>query len=134
MLQPPEERRIAQQAVFCDFSIPGCQFASGQGIQEIDICQHGDRLVKGTDEVLAMAGVDAGLATDRTVDLRQQRGWYLDETDTAANNCGRKSCKISDDATAEGNDVIIALHTGCNEVIAHLCKPGVTLGLSRPVR
>ena len=48
-----------------------------------------------------MAGIDRGLAADRGIDLRQQRGRHLDVIDAAAHHRRRKPGKIADHAAAE---------------------------------
>ena len=57
--------------------VAGQQLAARQGGQRAGVGQHQARLVEGADQVLALAGVDAGLAAHRGVDLGQQRGGDL---------------------------------------------------------
>ena len=71
--QPAEERCIAQQAVFRDFGITCSQFAPRQRVEQADVGDHRHRLMEGADQVLAMDGIDAGLAADGRVDLGQKR-------------------------------------------------------------
>ena len=48
--------------------------------------------------------IDAGLATDRRVDLREQRRRHLDEVDAALVRGGGEPGDVADDAAAEGDD------------------------------
>ena len=72
--------------------------------------------MEGADQVLALRRVDAGLAADRGIDLRQQRGRHLHEAHAAAQDAGGKAGEIADDAAAQGDDEIAALE-------AHLEQP-----------
>ena len=71
-LEPVEKGGIAQQAVFHHLAVARQEIAHWHGCQQADICQHQGRLMKRPDQVLALGRVDAGLAADRAVDLRQQ--------------------------------------------------------------
>ncbi len=62
--------------------------------------------MKGADQVLALRGVDAGLATDRTVDLRQKRGRHLHEAHTPAQDRGGKAHQVADHAAPQRHDQI----------------------------
>ena len=64
LLAPGEEGGVVDQAVLHHLGIARQQFARGQGIEYGGIRQHQPRLIEGADEVLAMAGIDAGLAAD----------------------------------------------------------------------
>ena len=68
-----------------------------------------DRLVKRADQVLAGGMVHAGLAADRGVDLREQRGRQLDEIDTALVTGGGEPGHVADHAPAERGDARIAV-------------------------
>lgn len=102
--------RLVDQAVFHHFGVAGAEFARTERIEHRRIRQHQIRLVEDANEVLAVAGVDAGLAADGGIDLRQKRGRYLHETYAAADDTGRKTGEIADHAAAERDHRIIALH------------------------
>src|SRR5215475_3896000 len=70
------------------------------------------------DEVLAVAGIDCGLAADRGIDLRKQRGGYLHIVETAAHNRGGKAGEVADDAAAERHHDIGALDACGNQRFA----------------
>ena len=64
-LQPGEERGVAEQSVFGDLGIAGAEFALRQRVEQRGVGDHQDRLMEGADQILAVAGIDAGLAADR---------------------------------------------------------------------
>ena len=53
--------------------------------------------------------VDAGLAAHRGVDLRQQRGGYLDEVDAPLVAGRRKAGHVADHAAADGNQAAVPI-------------------------
>ena len=65
--------------------------------------------MEGADEVLAVARVDAGLAADRGIDLREERGRHLHEAHAAAHDGGGEAREVADHAAAERDDEIAAL-------------------------
>ena len=65
--------------------------------------------MEGADEVLALGRVDAGLAADGGVDLRQQRGRDLHEAHAATHDAGGEAGEIADHAAAERDHEIAAL-------------------------
>src|SRR5690606_24728316 len=78
-LQPGEEIRPVDQPVFRHLRIAGAEFALGKRIKGTGIGQHQLRLMEDADEILAMDGIDAGLAADGGVYLGQKRRGYLHE-------------------------------------------------------
>ena len=84
-----------------------------------------DRLVEGADQILALRRVDAGLAADGGIDLRQQRGRHLHEIDAAAQDRGGKAGEIADHAAAERDDEIVALDLGRDQGLADLFQAGI---------
>ena len=77
------------------------QFARRQGGQHRGIGQHRAGLVEGAQQVLALRGIDTGLATHRTIDLRQQRGRALHEGQAAQDGGGGEAGQITHHATAQ---------------------------------
>ena len=82
--QKVEEPGFADDAGFDDLPEAGAVFALGQGVEHGGIDQYGDRLVEAADEILAAHQVDAGLAADGRVHLRQQGGGDLEERECRA--------------------------------------------------
>ena len=108
-LQPVEEAGIAEQAVFHHLAIARQQVAPGQRVQHADVGQHQPGLVKGADQVLALRGVDPGLAADRAVNLRQQRRRDLHEPHPAPQHGGGKAHQIAHHPAAKGHHDIAPL-------------------------
>ena len=100
-LQPGEEAGVAEQAVFGHLGIAGAELARRQRVEHGGVGDHQHRLVEGAEQVLALRRVDAGLAADRGIDLRQQRGRHLYEVDAAAQDGCREAGEIADHAAAE---------------------------------
>ncbi len=78
--------------------------------------------MESADEVLALRGIDAGLAADRGIDLRQQRGRDLHKAHPAPQDCRGKAGEIADNATAEGDDEIAALEPHLEQALAERSK------------
>ena len=110
LFEPLKECRIAQQAVLNNFAVTRKKITFFQSREHIDIGQNQARLVERADQVLAMRGVDARLAPDRAVNLRQQRCRHLHEPDPTAQNGRGKSHQIADHTSAKRNHHIIALN------------------------
>jgi hypothetical protein len=79
------------------------------------------------EQVLALWRVDAGLATDRGIDLRQKRGRHLHEIDAAAQDCRRETGEIADHAAAERNHQIVALDLRRDQRLRDFFETGVGL-------
>jgi hypothetical protein len=60
--------------------------------------------VERADQVLAERMVDADLAADGAVDLRQQRRRHVHERDAAQERGGGEAGGVADDAAADGDD------------------------------
>ena len=108
-LEPGEEIDVAEQSVFGDLGIAGAELALRQRVEQRGIGEHQDRLMEGADQILAVLRIDAGLAADRGIDLRQQRGRHLDEIEAAPHARRREAREIADHAAAERDDEIVAL-------------------------
>ena len=102
LLQPGEirRRRRADRTWRPPRSPPGTP-CGGSVASDVGVGQHQARLMEGADQVLALRRVDAGLAADGGVDLRQQRGRHLHEGHAAAHDAGGEARQIADHAAAE---------------------------------
>ncbi len=118
-LQPGEEASIPDQAVFDDFGIARAELAWRQRVEQRGVGQDQHRLMEGADEVLAVIGIDGGLAADRGIDLRKQRGWHLHIVETTADNRGGEAGKIADHAATERHHDIGAFDARGNQRFAH---------------
>src|SRR5690606_29036937 len=65
LFEPEEEVLVVDEAVFDDFGIAGGELAARQRIERREVGQHQPGLMEGPDQVLAMRGIDTGLAADR---------------------------------------------------------------------
>src|SRR5205085_3028520 len=106
-----EKFSVADRALLDRLAPPCCQLARRQRTQSLGVNQHGSGLVERADEVLARARVDAGLAADRRVYLREQRRRHLHESYPAQVDRGGEAREVSDDSAAERDDGVAPLQT-----------------------
>jgi len=78
--------------------------------------------MKGTDQVLAIACVDASLAADRGIHLRQQRRRHLNEVDTAQHRSRDIAGQVTHDPTAEGKQHVPAFDAEAKHLLADVGK------------
>ncbi len=104
-----EVRGIGKQPVLEDLRQPGRQFARGQRLQHIGVRHDDARLVERPDQVLAARMIDAGLAADRRVDLREQRRRHLDDADAAHVDRRGEAREVADHAAAERDHHALAV-------------------------
>ena len=121
-LEPGEKRLVAEHAVFGDLGVAGAELARRQRVEHGGIGHHQYRLVKRAEQILAVRRIDPGLAADRGIDLRQQRGRHLHEIDAAAQDRGGKAGEIADHAAAERDDQIVALDLRRDQRFADLLE------------
>ena len=80
------------------------------------------------DQILAVLGIDGGLAADRGIDLRQQRGGHLHVIETAAHHGGRKAGQIPDHAAAQRDHEVAALDARRDQGLADVLEDRKALG------
>ena len=78
--------------------------AAGSVVEHVEIAQHSGRLVEGADEVLALGGVDAGLAADGSVDHAEHSRRHVDEPHTAQPARGDEAGEVGRGSAAEADD------------------------------
>ena len=83
--------------------------------------------MEGADQVLALPGVDAGLAADRGIDLGQQRGRHLHHSDAAPQDAGGETGEIADHTAAKGYDAVAALDAELEQLPAESIQHGEAL-------
>ena len=127
--QPVEELGIADQPVFGDLGVAGEQLAPRQRRQGTGIRENQTRLVEGADQVLAVAGVDPGLAADRAVDLGQQCRRDLHEIDAAQQRRRGEAGDVADDAAAERHQHRTALDADRQDFLDQPAEMVEILGL-----
>src|SRR5205085_10495739 len=93
-----KQAAVADDAVLDGFAEAVAQLAFGQAGKGRRIDDDERRLMKRADEVFAERMIDARLAADRTVYLRQQGRRHLREAYAAQVSRRRKPCEIADHA------------------------------------
>ena len=83
--------------------------------------------MKRADKVLTLGEVDAGLAADRGVHLREQRRGYLDNVDPAHVDGGQETSDVAGDTSAERHDA------GCAVGAGGVHPVGQTFNLRKPL-
>ena len=76
-----------------------------------------------------MRGVDARLAADGGIDLRQQRGRHLHEIHAAPHDAGGEAGQIADDAAAERDHHVAAFEPRRQHPVDHVLQRRKALGL-----
>ena len=66
-----EQLSIANRSLLDRFAPARRQLALGQSLQSVSVDQNQTRLMKSSDNILSRSGVDAGLAANRSIDLRK---------------------------------------------------------------
>ena len=82
----------------------GAELAAGEGLQELNVCEDGERMVETADQVLAGLEIDAGFAADRRIDLGEQGRGYLNVIDSTHKDGGEEASDVADDPPAKGNE------------------------------
>src|SRR5215475_10995820 len=101
LLDQGEQVRVADHAVFDRLVKPRAQLPRGQAAQNARINDDRARLMESPDQVLAERVIDRRLASDRTVDLREQSRGNLDAIDSAQKSRGDKAREVAYHAAAE---------------------------------
>ena len=84
--------------------MPGAELAPRQRREERRVDRDHRRLMERADQVLAQRVVDADLAADRAVHLRQQRRRDLHDRDAAQVGRRGEAGGVADDAAADRDD------------------------------
>ena len=115
-----EERFTGDDAGLDDFVEARVEFALREGGEDGGVDQDSERLVEGSDEILACGEVRSGFATNGGVDLSEERGGNLNNRDAPHVDGGEETAKVVDDAATEGDDEAGAVGT----TIGHLLGEG----------
>ncbi len=81
------------------------------------------------DQILALRRVDAGLAADRAIHLRQQGRRRLHEIDAAQQNAGGETNEVADDAAAQRDQQGAALDAEREDAFAQVAQMSEVLRL-----
>src|SRR5262245_341872 len=106
VLDQGEQLRVADHSVFDRLIKSRSQFASGQAAQYARVNDDRAGLMKSPDQVLAEFVIDRGLASDRAVNLREQRRGYLNVVDPAQKSRGDETRKVAHHAAAERDHAV----------------------------
>src|SRR5882724_2845131 len=106
-----EQLSITGRPLFDRFAPTRRQFTLSQRLQSVSVDQHQARLMKSSHQIFSSGGVEAGLATNRSIDLRQQGGRHLDESDAAQIRRRREARQIAYDSAAQRNYDVVPLQT-----------------------
>ena len=120
------------QAVFDHLGIAGAELARRQRVEQRGVGQHQRRLVEGADRFLPWRRVDAGLAADGGIDLRQQGGRHLHEVDAAPDDGRGEAGEIADHAAAERDHESPRSMLRREHAVADLLEPVVSSSTPRP--
>ena len=99
-----EQIGACDHSILYDFVQTGAELPSGEGLQPLRVDHDRSRGVEGTDQVLAERVIDAHLAPDGAIDLREQGGGYLYERHAPQERGRGKADEVADDAAAKGED------------------------------
>ncbi len=124
---PVEEARIRDEPVLRDFRVARPHLALREGVEGGGVGDDKARLVEGADQVLAVGGVDPGLAAHRGIDLGEQGGRRLHEAHAPAQGRGGEAREITHDSAAERHHDVVALDLVGQQAIADLRVGGVAL-------
>ena len=75
----------------------------GRLVEQVEVAEHRARRPEGADEVLALGGVDAGLAADGGVDHAEHRRRHLHDLDAAQPGRGDEAGEVGDRSPAEAD-------------------------------
>ena len=101
--------RSMTSAYFATSASPERKSRSSQRRERVDVGEDGARLGERAHEVLAFREVHGGLAADGRVDLREQRGGYLDERQPAHVRGRDESRQVARRSAAERHDEVVAV-------------------------
>ncbi len=120
-LQLGEELGVEDDAVLDDLGQAAAELAVRQGPQGLGVDPDADRLVERADDVLGAGMIDADLAADRAVDLRQQGRRNHDQGEPAGECGGDEAGEVADHAAAQGDDQRMAIGLASHQLVV---QPG----------
>src|SRR5205085_5976609 len=109
-------------AVLDDLSPAFAIDAFGKRQEDAWIDEYQAWLVERTDQVLPVRVIDAGLATDGRIDLRQKRCGNLHERYAPAIARCRETRQVADDATSEGQHRLLSFGIQIHQPIQNLLQ------------
>ena len=112
LLDQVEDGRVGDEAALDDLGHAGDDLVLRQRVQRVEVREDTGRRVERAHQVLALGGVDAGLAADGGVHHAQQAGGHVDDLDAAQPGRGDEAGEVGDGAAADGDDGV-----GAGEVV-----------------
>ena len=107
--QEDKEFRVANDPILDDFRQPTAEVTWRQGGEHVRIGEDAPGRIKCADEILPFRKVYAGLTTQRTVHLGDQRRWDVYEHNTAQVGCGNEPGHVSHNATTNSDKEAFAI-------------------------
>ena len=96
------------ESVFDELEETRYQIARRERREKRWVDPDGARSIDRPDEIFSQTMVDADFASDRAVDLCEERRWELREGDAAQVRRRDKACRIADGAAAESEQRVVA--------------------------
>ena len=124
---PLPESAAGQQPRLQHLDEPCRQLLAWQRHQRPGISEHCGWQVVGAGVVLALGQVHSCLPTVSGVDLRDQSGWDLNNRNATLVGVGAEAGEVADHAAAEGDDVVLAGHSGPSQIAQHSLGLGHSL-------
>ena len=104
LLDQLQDLRVGDESGLDDLGEPADVVVDRQRVQRGQVAQHPGRGVEGADEVLALGGVDAGLAADGGVDHGEHGRGDGDPAHAAQPGRGDESGEVGGRAAADADD------------------------------
>ena len=120
---------VGNVAVLDDLGHAVRKGAVRQGSEHVRVDEHEPRLIERADEVFALRQINAGLAADRGIHLREQRGRDLAQRHATQEGRRGKAGDIADNTAAERDDQILAGHAGGQQIMVNAFDRGKLLVL-----
>ena len=116
--QRVEHCRVADHRVLDDFGDPFVKFAPRQSGERRGVGDDQHGLVKASDEILAVARIDAGLPANCAIDLGDDGCRNLDVRDAAVIDSRREAGQVAHDAAPQRRDKGASIEACGNHLVA----------------
>ena len=120
---------VGNVAVLNDLGHAVRKGAVRQGSEHVRVDEHEPRLIERADEVFALGQINAGLAANRGIHLREQRGRDLAQRHTAQEGRRGKAGDVADNTAAERDDQVFARHVCRQQIMVNALNRGKLLVL-----
>ena len=126
-----EERRVEDDAVFDHLGHAAAELADRQSPERVGVDPDAHRLVESADDVLGAGMVDADLASDRAVDLGQERRRHHQQGESARESGGDEAGQVADHAAPQGDDERMAIGLATDQLVVKPGRAGPAIWYSR---